>query len=145
MGGHHERNRERASLPSRLRTLGERRKLSQRGAGQNPGEKKTVLVHIKRHRAFVIEGKILTVTEKSRKKSLRILMTRGAYTPYARCMATPLGLTHICRYNLYSDCHSSRSKIFPLLATTLPFGLGSAIARPLSHSYSVIDRNYPYP
>ena len=39
------------------------------------------------------EGKLFKIIEKSGQKKRRIFLTRGAYTPYAPCVATPLALS----------------------------------------------------
>ena len=74
-------------LPSRLGGLEERRKLSRRGPGQKRDPTKTVSVHIKRLRTPAVEGKLLKVIDKSRKKNLRIFLAGVACTPYAPSMA----------------------------------------------------------
>jgi len=45
--------------------------------GQRDPGPKTVFVHIKRRRTPVVEGKLFKIIEKSRKKNLRIFLTRG--------------------------------------------------------------------
>jgi len=49
---------------------------------------KIVLVHIRRRRTAVIEGKFFI--EKPGKNNLHIFLTWGEYAPYAPCLAKPL-------------------------------------------------------
>jgi len=57
-------------------------------------------VHIKRHRTPLVEGKLLKIIDKSRKKTLHIFLTWDAYAPYAPCMATPLLLVKTAMMNI---------------------------------------------
>ena len=62
-----------------------------------------VLVH-EHHRTPVVEVKLFKITEKSRKKNLRIFLTGGAYAPYAPSVHSPSALLLLCTINFNIDC-----------------------------------------